>query len=152
MTSGLRSIHAANPAVVAASPVAAGASSAVGERVRVAEPRQRQDLPRHQDPRDHDQGDRERDDHQDGRRRPDRRAEVHHANRVLEEVAARGHEQRGARRQPELPDRLGRGHGGKEEREVHRDALFLGRGGEVDGDERPQGEAEAPVEVGGQRR
>ena len=48
----------------------------------------------------------------------------------------------------ELPDRLGRGHGGEEEREVHRDALLLGRRGEVDGDERPEREAEAPVEVG----
>ena len=82
-----------------------------------------------------------------GGRRPNRRRQRHQTSLLLEEMARRIHQKRGARREPELPDRPGRRRCGEQERKINLDPLSLCLAGKVDRHQRAKRDGEPPVEI-----
>ena len=79
--------------------------------------------------------------------RPDRGRQRHQTGLLLEEMARRIHQERGARREPELPDRPGRRRRGDQEWKIDLDPLALRLAGKIDRHERAKRDGESPVEI-----
>ena len=119
----------------------------LGKLERVGKLGERLGTARVQESRSDDDGEEERHDEDEGGRRPDRGRQRHQTDLLLEEMARRIHQERCARREPELPDRPGRRRRGEQEWKINRDPLFLRLAGKVDRHQRAERDGEPPVEI-----
>src|SRR4029078_12131731 len=95
----------------------------LGERLRMA---------RMQESRCDNDCDEERAEEDEGGRRPDRGRQRHQTGLLLEKMTRSIHQERGTRREPELPDRPGRRGRGEKEWKINLNLLLLRLAGKVD--------------------